>query len=821
MTIISRPSIHGSYIDLQKNELRNAVIQVLAADPGSPVEGQVYFNSTSDRFRLYANGSWEELATLDDVTAGGISVALFDAKGDLLVGTGSGAVDNLGVGANDTVLTADSSTATGLKWAAPAATYTDEMARDAIGTALVAGNNIDITVNDAGDTITVDVEGLTSADVSDFNEAAQDAVGTIFVDSSEIDFTYADATPSITGSLINGSVALTRLATQAANTILGNNTGGAASPTALTASQVKTLLALTEADITLSTTDVLVGRDTASGGAAEEITVGGGIEFTGSGGIQRSALTGDITAAAGSNTTAIAAGVIVNADVNASAGIVVTKLASSATDRLFGRDTASAGAGEEITVGGGIEFTGSGGIQTSALTGDITKAAGSTTTAIGAGVIVDADVNASAAIAATKLAFTPAQGIAATNVQAAIEEVVTDLSASITAATEGKAWKDPVRVATTANDTLSGLAARNGVTPVAGDRILVGSQTTTADNGIYVAAAGAWSRAADANTAAELTSATVLIREGTGSGGNWGPGDIYTFPTITTLGTTNATPVKTGEGNTVYTADESSITLSGTQFAVKAAGVTATHLAAAVAGNGLTGGAGTALAVGAGTGLTVAADSIGITAGGVGVTELATAVAGNGLTGGGGTALAVGAGTGLTVAADSIGITAGGVTETQLATSVAGNGLTGGGGTALAVGAGTGITVNANDIAITAGGVTATQLATSVAGNGLTGGGGTALAVGAGTGISVAADAISIDTSVVVTKYATTIGNGSLTTFTITHNLNTRDVTWSCYDVTTFEEYIPEVAHTTVNTLTATFSGMTPSASQLRFVVQA
>jgi hypothetical protein len=41
------------------------------------------------------------------------------AKADLIVGTGSQTFDNLTVGANNTVLTADSSTATGLKWAAP------------------------------------------------------------------------------------------------------------------------------------------------------------------------------------------------------------------------------------------------------------------------------------------------------------------------------------------------------------------------------------------------------------------------------------------------------------------------------------------------------------------------------------------------------------------------------------------------------------------------------------------------------------------------------------------------------------------------------
>ena len=46
------------------------------------------------------------------------------AKGDLIVGTGSGTFDNLPVGTNGHTLVADSSTATGLKWAAPSSTPT-------------------------------------------------------------------------------------------------------------------------------------------------------------------------------------------------------------------------------------------------------------------------------------------------------------------------------------------------------------------------------------------------------------------------------------------------------------------------------------------------------------------------------------------------------------------------------------------------------------------------------------------------------------------------------------------------------------------------
>jgi hypothetical protein len=52
------------------------------------------------------------------------------------------------------VLTWDTTTS---RWQpeTPSAGYTDEQARDAIGTALVAGTNVTITVNDGADTITI------------------------------------------------------------------------------------------------------------------------------------------------------------------------------------------------------------------------------------------------------------------------------------------------------------------------------------------------------------------------------------------------------------------------------------------------------------------------------------------------------------------------------------------------------------------------------------------------------------------------------------------------------------------------------------------
>lgn len=50
-------------INLNKLELQNAVIQVLASDPSTPVEGQIYYNSTTDRLRTYTGSVWVEYGT--------------------------------------------------------------------------------------------------------------------------------------------------------------------------------------------------------------------------------------------------------------------------------------------------------------------------------------------------------------------------------------------------------------------------------------------------------------------------------------------------------------------------------------------------------------------------------------------------------------------------------------------------------------------------------------------------------------------------------------------------------------------------------------
>ena len=122
----------------------------------------------------------------------------------------------------------------------------------------------------------------------------------------------------------------------------------------------------------------------------------------------------------------------------------------------------------------------------------------------------------------------------------------------------------PARVRTTGNITLSGTQTIDGVAVIAGDRVLVAAQTTGSQNGIYVVAAGAWSRATDADANAEFNPARqVFVQEGTLYGfTTWGVGNS----SVPVVGTDTITFVQVG-GAAQYTAGNG-LTLTGTQFSV-------------------------------------------------------------------------------------------------------------------------------------------------------------------------------------------------------------------------------------------------------------
>lgn len=137
----------------------------------------------------------------------------------------------------------------------------------------------------------------------------------------------------------------------------------------------------------------------------------------------------------------------------------------------------------------------------------------------------------------------------------------------------GLTWKNAVKCSTTANHSLSGTANIDGVTIPAGTRVLVRFQTLTEQNGIYVTAAGSWTRALDCDTAAEIETSTVLVTSGTLYKNTQWTESL----SITTVGTD---PVNYAQlsGAGTYSAG-SGISLTANVFSVASAAITNSMLA--------------------------------------------------------------------------------------------------------------------------------------------------------------------------------------------------------------------------------------------------
>lgn len=92
--------------------------------------------------------------------ATGISATIFDAKGDIIAATAADTADRLAVGANGTVLTADSATATGLKWAAVAADPTVASATISTSQTTSSTSYTDLATTGASVTLTTGTKAL-------------------------------------------------------------------------------------------------------------------------------------------------------------------------------------------------------------------------------------------------------------------------------------------------------------------------------------------------------------------------------------------------------------------------------------------------------------------------------------------------------------------------------------------------------------------------------------------------------------------------------------------------------------------------------------
>ena len=222
------------------------------------------------------------------------------------------------------------------------------------------------------------------------------------------------------------------------------------------------------------------------------------------------------------------------------------------------------------------------------FTGTVTLPTGTVTSGmIADGAIVNADINASAAIAqskvdglttdlAAKLALaggTMTGAIAmGTNKITGVGTPTADADAAtkayVDAATAGLNVHASVKAATTANITLASALENgdtlDGVTLATGNRILVKNQTTKSENGVYVVkASGTPDRADDYNTAGEVDAGDfIFVEAGTSNGKT---GWIQTN-TVATVGSDNIEFTQFSGAGT-YTAGNG-LTLTGSAFSI-------------------------------------------------------------------------------------------------------------------------------------------------------------------------------------------------------------------------------------------------------------
>jgi hypothetical protein len=304
------------------------------------------------------------------------------------------------------------------------------------------------------------------------------------------------------------------------------------------------------------------------GSAGDNVTVGGNLSVTGT-----STLTGTLTATAGlsgpltSSSATITGGTINGAVIGGSSAQAITGTTVTASTGFVGGLTGNVTGNTTGTHTGAVTGNVTGNL-TGNVSGNVTTATGTSTfnnvTIDGTldmssgtvGTITGLATPVNASDAATKgyvdtadnlklnLAGGTMSGAIAmgTNKITGLGTPTADADAVtksyVDAIAQGIDAKASVVAASTANLTLSGAQTIDGVSVIAGDRVLVKDQSTASNNGIYLCASGSWTRTTDADTYAELVAAYTFVEGGTVNANN---GFICTIPTSGTLGSTSIT----------------------------------------------------------------------------------------------------------------------------------------------------------------------------------------------------------------------------------------------------------------------------------------
>jgi hypothetical protein len=197
--------------------------------------------------------------------------------------------------------------------------------------------------------------------------------------------------------------------------------------------------------------------------------------------------------------------------------------------------------------------------------------------------------------------------------------------AYVDAARSGLDVKQSVRVATTANITLSNTQTVDGVALNVGDRVLVKDQTDPIENGLYVVSLTGWTRAADADEPNEVSAGLfVFVEEGST---NADSGFVLTSDNPMTVGTDALEFVQFSGAGQIVAGD--GLSKSGNTLSVNVAnGLEISgdnvQIASSAAGDGLTYASGVLDIVGTNNRISVNTNSIDISASYVGQSSITT-----------------------------------------------------------------------------------------------------------------------------------------------------------------------------------------------------
>ncbi len=542
-------------LNLNKNELQNAKIQNLATAPSAPVTGQLYFNTVDGQLHVYDGTAWVALAAGGNVTeAINSAIAALDLANTYDV-----------LGAADTAL-ADSKTytntvASGLSSdianaQSAAQSYADGLASnyDVAGSADSALTDAKAYTNTVASGLTTDIATAKSEAISAAETYADNAVAAL-----------VDAAPAALDTLNELALALQ------------DNPNVISDLQDIASGKQNTLTAGTSISIVGDTISVVSADFDAAGSAAAAQTAAelyadgaAGTAYSNAvsyvdGQLSALDLSGSYDAlgsadTAYSNAVTYADGVAASAQANAqsyadtAAGIAAGTAYSNAVNYTDGEISAVNTAINNLTTNDVAEGTNLYFTQArarGAVSGDNTYISYNATTGefsldtANAATVsyvddiyteLSADIVSGITSAAQSITnnYTAADSTLSTNLTTAYQAADTALEASLTqdfqdadnvvlstlrseiqSAAAGLDVKESARVATTASITLSGTQTIDGVAVAAGDRVLVKNQATASQNGLYVVAAGAWSRATDADEPAELNAGTfVFVEEG-------------------------------------------------------------------------------------------------------------------------------------------------------------------------------------------------------------------------------------------------------------------------------------------------------------------